>query len=251
MTERWQASEAPALTVVLADPEDPGVRRSELARIGALVWKDLTMERRSKANFNAVAFLAGLILLLFGFAMGPDTESLRAAAGGAIWLTVLFSGVLSFNRSYEQEIEGGSLDMLVLYPGDRRSIFLGKLIANLTFVLLVEALLVVAAGVLYNLPVLSVAGPLAVVVFLGTLGFVTLGTFYAAMASRLRAREVLLPLLLFPMLIPLLVASVEATNDLLTGSAMGNVGAWMRLLVVFDVIFVAASVMAFEYVIED
>lgn len=251
MTRRWPQAEALAMDITLPTDDVGGSARSEAARIGAILWKDLTMERRAKANFNAVAFLAGLILLLFGFAIGPDAEALHAAAGGAIWLTVLFSGVLAFNRSYEQEIEGGSLDMLVIYPGDRRSIFIGKLLANLIFVLLVETVLVVAAGVLYNLPVLRVALPLALVVFLGTLGFVTLGTFYAAMASRLRAREVLLPLLLFPMLIPLLVASVEATDDLLAGSAMGNAGAWMRLLVVFDVIFVAASVMAFEYVIED
>ena len=224
---------------------------AELTRVGAIVWKDLTAERRTKANFNAVVFLAALILLLFGFAMGPDQEALRNVAGGVLWLTVLFSGVLSFNRAYEQELEGGSLDMLVLYPGDRRAIYVGKLIANLTFLLLVEAILLVVAGVLYDLPLLGIALPLSLVVFLGTLGFVALGTFYAAMASRLRAREVLLPLLLFPMLIPLLIASVEATNDLLSGSAMGNVGGWMRLLLVFDVIFTAASVMVFEYVIED
>jgi heme exporter protein B len=225
--------------------------RAEARRVGAIVRKDLTAERRAKANFNAVAFLAGLILLLFGFAIGPDAEALRAAAGGVIWLTVLFSGVLSFNRSYEQELEDGALDVLLLYPGDRRSIYVGKLLANLVFVLAVEALIIPAAAVLYDLPLLSVAGPVAVVVVLGTIGFVTLGTFYAAMASRTRAREVLLPLLLFPMLIPLLVGAVEATGALLVGDPMGNSGGWLRLLVVFDVIFIVASVLAFEHVIEE
>ena len=97
----------------------------ESRRVGAIVWKDFTAERRNKANFNAVAFLAVLTLLLFGFALGPDTQALRAVAGGLIWLTILFSGVLSFNRSYEQELEGGALDALLLYPGQRRAIFLG------------------------------------------------------------------------------------------------------------------------------
>jgi hypothetical protein len=105
-----------------------------------------------KANFNAVVFLAGLILLLFGFALGPDHDALRNVAGGVLWLTVLFSGVLSFNRSYEQELEHGALEMLLLYPGDRKSIFLGKLLANLTFVLLVEVVMVPAAALLYDLP---------------------------------------------------------------------------------------------------
>jgi heme exporter protein B len=223
----------------------------ELTRVGAIVWKDLTAERRTKANFNAVVFLAGLILLLFGFALGPDQAALRSVAGGVIWLTVLFSGVLSFNRSYEQELENGALEMLLLYPGDRRSIYVGKLLANLTFVLLVEAVLIPSAALLYDIPIWGVMGPLSVVLILGTLGFVTLGTFYSAMASRLRAREVLLPLLLFPMLIPLLVGAVQATGAILAGDAMAQSGSWIRLLVVFDVIFFVGALFTFEYVIED
>jgi len=228
-----------------------GSWRAEARRVGAVLWKDVTIERRAKANFNSVAFLAALILILFGFAIGPDQEALKSAAGGVIWLTVLFSGVLSFNRSYEQEHENGAIDALLLYPGDRRSIFLGKLLANLLFVLLVEAVMLPTAAILYDLPLLRVLLPVGFVVLLGTIGFVTLGTFYAAMASRIRAREVLLPLLLFPMLIPLLVGAVEATGALLAGDPMGDSGAWIRLLVVFDVIFVVATVVAFEYVIEE
>ena len=222
----------------------------ETRRVLAVAWKDMTAERRTKANFNAVVFLAALILLLFGFALGPEREALQVAAGGVIWLTVLFSGVLSFNRSYEQELENGALEALLLYPGDRRSIYLGKLLANLGFGLLVEAILLPTAAFLYDLPIARNAVPLATVVVLGTIGFVTLGTFYAAMASRLRAREVLLPLLLFPMLIPLLVAAVEATSAVLAGDAMGDAGSWMRLLAVFDIVFFVAAYFAFEHVIE-
>lgn len=225
--------------------------RQELRRIAALAWKDLTTERRSRANFNAVVFFAGLVLLLFGFALGPDAEALRSAAAGILWLTVLFSGVLAFNRSYQLELDGGALEVLLLHPGSRKSIFLGKLCANLAFVLLVEALIVPIAAVLYDLPLLRPLPGLAGVLFLGTVGFVVLGTFYAAMASRVRAREVLLPLLLFPMLIPVLVASVEATAALLGGDPMGDAGAWARLLVVFDAIFVTASIFAFEHVIDE
>lgn len=224
---------------------------AEVIRIGAIVWKDLTAERRTKANFNAVAFLAGLILLMFGFALGPDNEALRNVAGGVVWLTVLFSGVLSFNRSYEQELANGALQTLLLYPGDRRSIFLGKLLANLTFVLLVEAVLVPLAAFLYDIPIWNAIVPLAVVLLLGTVGFVTLGTFYSAMASRLRAREVLLPLLLFPMLIPLLIAAVEATDAILAGDLMDASGGWLKVLVVFDIVFFVGALFAFEHIIED
>lgn len=225
--------------------------RVEARRVAAVAWKDLTTERRSKANFNAVVFLAALMLLMFGFALGPDTATLRTAAAGIVWLTVLFSGNLAFHRSYQVELEGGSLETLLLYPGARSSIFVGKLLANLVFVLLVEAVLIPVAIVLYDIPLDRVTGALPLVIFLGTLGFVTLGTFYASMASRSRAREVLLPLLLFPMLVPVLVAAVEATSALLQGDVMNDSGRWIRLLLAFDVIFLGAAVAAFGSVIEE
>jgi heme exporter protein B len=225
--------------------------RLEASRALAVARKDLTAEWRARANFNAVVALAVVMLLLFGFALGPETESLREAAAGVLWLTILFSGVLSFNRSYQLELENGALDALLLYPGGRKAIFLGKLGANLVFVLLVEALLVPLAAILFDLPLARALPGLALVLFLGTLGFVVLGTFYAAMASRVRAREVLLPLLLFPMLIPVLVAAVAATASVLAGDPMGDAGSWIRLLIVFDLIFGIAALLAFEYVIED
>ncbi len=225
--------------------------RAETTRVAAVAWKDLTTERRSKANFNAVLFLAALMLLMFGFALGPDAASLRAAAAGIVWLTILFSGNLAFHRSYQVELEGGALETLLLYPGARSSIFLGKLLANLVFVLLVLVALVPIAIILYDIPVGRSTPMLFLVIFLGTFGFVALGTFYASMASRSRAREVLLPLLLFPMLVPVLVAAVEATSLLLQGDPMGEATRWVRLLVSFDVIFLGASILAFGAVIEE
>lgn len=222
----------------------------ELKRARAVAWKDLTAERRSKANFNAVVFLAVLMLVLFGFALGADAEILRASAAGVLWLTVIFSGVLAFNRSYQLELEGDALEALLLYPGERWPIFIGKLVANLAFVILVEVVVVPMAAVLYHVAIWRVLPMLCAVLLLGTFGFVTLGTFYAAMASRVRAREVLLPLLLFPMLVPLLLASVQATNALIGGNAMGDLSSWMRLLVTFDTMFFIASLLAFEHVID-
>lgn len=223
----------------------------ELRRATAMAWKDITAERRTKANFNSVVFFAALMLLLFGFALGPDAEALRAAGAGIIWLTVLYSGILVFNRSYQLELEGGALEALLLYPGDRKAIFLGKLAANFAFVLMVELIVVPMAAIFYHLPVLEPFPGLAAVLLLGTFGFVTLGTFYAAVSSRVRAREVLLPLLLFPMLIPLLVSSVEATSAILAGDPMGDLPLWLRLLVAFDLIFFVAALLAFEQVIEE
>ncbi len=224
--------------------------REEWRRVWAIVWKDLTTERRSKAGVNAVAFMGVLVLLLFGFALGPDTEALRRAAAGALWLAILFAGVLAFNRSYQLELDGGALESLLLYPGARWGIYVGKLIANLVFVLIVEVVVVPVALVLYQVTLPPAWPALVGVTVMGTIGFVTLGTFYSAMSSRSRAREVLLPLLLFPMLIPVLLASVEASTGLLAGDPMREAGAWMRLLGAFDIIFLVASLLAFEYVIE-
>lgn len=223
---------------------------SDWRRVRAIVWKDLITERRSKAGFNAVAFLGVLILLLFGFALGPDAEALRNAAAGALWLAILFAGVLAFNRSYQLELDGAALEPLLLYPAPRWTIFAGKFLANLLFVLLLEVIVVPVAIILFQ--VTSVAGwlPASGVMLLGTTGFVALGTFYASMASRSRAREVLLPLLLFPMLIPVLLASSEATASLLAGNPMQDAGAWVKLLAAFDVIFLVASFLAFDHVIE-
>ncbi|HKG94624.1 MAG TPA: heme exporter protein CcmB [Gemmatimonadaceae bacterium] len=222
-----------------------GVRRAR-----AVAWKDLVTERRTKANFASVVSLATLMLLLFGFALGPDAAALRAAAAGVLWLTVIFSGTLAFNRSYQLELEDGAIEQLLLYPGDRGAIFLGKLAANLVFVLSMEAAVIPVAAVLYHISPPPAWPMLLAVLLLGTFGFVTLGTFYAVMASRVRSREVVLPLLLFPMLVPVLIAAAEATVALLNGNLMGDAGAWLRLLVVFDVIFFVAAVLAFPYVVE-
>ena len=221
----------------------------ELSRARAMAWKDLRTERRSMANFNAVLFLAVLMLLLFGFALGPDAQALKDAAGGVIWLAILFSGVLAFNRSYQVELDDNALETLLMYPGARWPIFVGKLTANLAFVLGVELITVPLAAVLFHAPLAASAIRLAVLLLLGTFGFVTLGTFYAAVASRTNAREVLLPLLLLPMLVPVLIAAAKATTALAGGDVMGDTGAWLRLLIAFDVIFFAAAVLIYDAVI--
>lgn len=219
-------------------------------RIRAVALKDLTSERRSRAGLNAVTFLGVLVLMLFGFALGPDTEAMREAAAGALWLAILFAGVLAFNRSYQLELDGGALESLLLYPGSRWSIFAGKLLANLAFVVLVEVIVIPVALVLFHVDMRAGWAAQLGVTLLGTVGFVTLGTLYSAMSSRSRSREVLLPLLLFPMMIPVLLGAVQASSALLAGNPMQDAGAWIRMLVAFDVIFLAAGLAAFEFVIE-
>ena len=223
--------------------------RVDWRRARAVAWKDLATERRSRAATNAVTFLGVLILMLFGFALGPDAQALRDASAGALWLAILFSGVLAFNRSYQVELDGGALEALLLYPGPRWPIFVGKLAANLIFVGLVEVVVVPVSLVLFQVTIVAALDQLLILI-LGTIGFVTLGTFYAAMSSRSRSREVLLPLLLFPMMIPVLIGAVEGASALMGGDPMREAGVWMTLLALFDVIFLVAALLTFEHVIE-
>jgi heme exporter protein B len=225
--------------------------RADVRRMLTIAGKDLSIERRAKANFNAVVFLAVMMLMLFGFALGPDAAALRAAAAGTLWLTVVFSGSLTFNRSYQVELDDGALETLLLYPGSRKSVFLGKLIANLAFILTVELLLVPMAAVLYDLSLFDDFGGIVLAMALGTVGFVTMGTFYAAMASRLRAREVLLPLLLFPMLVPLLVGAVEVTTAFLGQDPFATTGRWLVMMAGYDVVFLLATIGGYDFVIDD
>jgi heme exporter protein B len=224
---------------------------SELSRILAVARKDVLVEARSRANFGAVVGFAALMLVLFGFALGPDPAALRAAAAGVLWLTVIFSSVLAFGRAYQLELEDGALDALLLYAGDRRSLFLGKVLGSLAFVVAVEAVVLPLAGILYGLPLLGALARLLPILALGTLGTVALGTFYAGMASRVRAREVLLPLLLFPMLAPLVIAGVRATQVVLLGDVVAARVNWLGVLVAFDAIFLGAATILYGAVLED
>jgi heme exporter protein B len=219
-------------------------------RVRAIAKKDLTTELRAKAGFNGVASLAVTILILLGLALGPDADALRNAAVGAVWLATLFSGVLAFNRSFQVELESGALEPLLLYPGPRWTIFAGKLLANFTFVSLMVAIVTAAGIVLFGIEIPARWPTILVVIALGVAGLVVLGTFYASMASRSRAREVLLPLLLFPMLVPVLLAATTASKALLGADLMHEAGAWTRLLIGYDLVFLIATFIAFEHVIE-
>jgi heme exporter protein B len=224
--------------------------RDDWRRVRAIARKDVTTELRAKAGFNSVASLGVTILILLGLALGPDAEALRNASVGAVWLATLFSGVLAFNRSFQVELESGALEPLLQYPGPRWTIFAGKLLGNLIFLTLMVAIVVAAGIVLFGVQIPADWPSLLGVLGLGVVGLVVLGTFYASMASRSRAREVLLPLLLFPMLVPVLLAATTASKALLGADVMHEAGAWIRLLVAYDLVFLVATFIAFEHVIE-
>ena len=233
--------------------------RHEWRRVWAVARKDLLIERRAKAAFNAMAFFAALVLLTFGFALGPDVPAsesrqgtlLQELAPGLLWVTILFAGVLAVDRSFQLELERGGFDALRLYPGDRKALYVGKLIANVTIMLVMEILICPLAGVLYSLDLWPRLPGLAGVAILTTTGFAAMGTFYAALTANLRARQVMLPLLMFPVLLPVILAAVKATDLVMHGDPMGQLGSWVKLLAAADVLFLTTCLLVFEYVLEE
>jgi heme exporter protein B len=225
---------------------------AELARrTWAMTWKDVRVELRARERMNAMLFFAALVLFIFNFALGPDRERLREVAPGLLWLAFLFTGMLGLGRSFQAERENECFEELLLTPGDRESLYFGKLAGNILFMVMAEALILPLFAILYNLDIWRWLPGLMLVAVLGTVGFSTIGTLLAAMTAHLRAREVMLPLLLFPLTVPVILGAVHATDALLAGRGLTDAAHWIKLLVGFDVIFLVVCPLLFEFVLEE
>jgi heme exporter protein B len=225
-----------------------------LRQVATLVAKDLLAEWRGKEMLSATAVFAVLVLMVFTFAFDLRAENAALVAPGALWVAIAFAATLGLGRSMAQEAERGTLEGLLLCPVERSTLYCAKLAGNLIFTGGLELCLLPVYAVLFNVPVFRPALP--VVLFLGTVGFVAAGTLFAAMAAGARAREILLPVLLLPIAVPVLIAAVKATATVLDGPSGGldslaAAAPWLKLLAGFDVLFVAAGVLAFEYVVEE
>ena len=226
-----------------------------LSRQAALTWavarKDLVSELRGKSVLVGTLFFAALTLFIFGFALGPDRERLRLAAPGLLWLALVLSGVLAVGRLHQLETEDGALEQLGLYPVPRPAIFAGKALAGMLAMLGLSALLAPAAAVLYSVDVGTGLPALLAALVLGSVGFAAVGTLYAGLTARLRAREVLLPLLVLPAVAPLLLAGVTASTLALQGDPFGELGAWLELLLAYDLAMLVAGGALYGVVLED
>jgi heme exporter protein B len=225
--------------------------RSEARIALAVARKDAKAELRGRHATVSTLFFAAIVLLLFGFALGPDSARLAAAAPGLLWLAIVFAGMLAVSRLHLLETDDGALEQLALYPVQRRAIYAGKALGGFGVMLTIGAVVLVAVGILFAVDVLSAWLPLLVIIVLGALGVAAVGTFYAGITVRLRAREVMLPLLMLPVLAPLLLGAVKATSAALAGDPFGELGSWLQLLVAFDVIMLAAGLATYGYLLED
>ena len=217
--------------------------------VGAVVWKDLAAELRSRELVGGMLVFALLVILIFNFALELDVRTRSAITAGVLWVTFAFAGTIGLNRSMAVEKDRGCLDGLLLAPVDRAAIYFGKVLANLAFLGIVVAVVLPVYSVLYNVN-LFVPGLLGVIV-LGSIGYVAVCTLLAAMAVQARTRDVLLPILLFPVVLPALIPAVRASTGILQGLPLEEVAIWIRLLIVYDVVFLVVAWWVFDYVVEE
>jgi heme exporter protein B len=216
----------------------------------AVLWKDLLSEWRSRDRVVSMLLFSLLVVVIFHFALPPESaEQARALAPGLLWLATVFAALLGLNRAFALELENDALAGLALAPADRGWIFLGKAAANVLLLLLVQSVTAAAFGLAFDVPVLAHALPLAGVLLLGALGISAIGTLFGAVAVRTRFREVVLPLLLLPLLVPVVMAAVGATAGLLESGSIP--AAPLRLLWVADAVFWIASYLLFEFVLDE
>jgi heme exporter protein B len=220
-----------------------------LRTVLAIVAKDVAAELHSREVVGSMAVFAVLAVLIFSFGLDLRGGTARAAAPGILWATVAFAGTLGLSRSLARERQSGCVDGLLLAPVDRSAIFFGKALGNLTFVWIVEIFLVPLLSALLDASLVRPA--VWLVMALGTVGYAALGTLLAAMAVNTRAREVLLPVLLLPLAIPVLLPAVQATGRLLDGAPLAEVEGWVGLLVGYDLVVVAVSMLTFGTVLEE
>ncbi len=217
------------------------------ARVMAIVWKDTISEMRTKETTSSVLVFTLLVIVIFNFAFGANQEMLTAVAPGILWTTFAFAGVLSLNRAFVPEKEQGCLEGLMVCPGSREVIYTGKALSSLLFMLVVEAIALPVFALLFNLPVFSLQ--IIVVTLATTIGFVAVGTLFSALAVNTRAREMVLPIIFLPIVIPIIIGAVKAYESALAGQPWSSLASWLQIIMAFDVIFLVVSFLLFDFVI--
>ena len=231
-------------------PEQPTEPRpSHLRQMGALLWKDVLIELRTRDAIVAMMVFGILALTVFNFAFELRAESIALVAPGVLWVAVLFAGVLGLGRAFTHERERGSMEGLLLCPADRGTIFVAKFLANLTFIGAAEIVIVPVYDSFFDVAALR-PGVVAVIL-LATIGFAAVGTVFGAMSVNTRAKEVMLPVLLLPIVTPLIIGAVRATGVLIDGGAFSEIWTWVNLLIAVDVVYLTVSFLVFEFVLED
>lgn len=219
-------------------------------QVYVLAAKDLTSEFRTKETLGAMLVFAFLVIAIFSFAFDPTQETLAKVFPGLIWVAITFTGIIGFNRSFLNEKYNECLSGLILCPMDRSVIFFGKLVANLLFMFVMEVIILPLFFIFFNYNFGGSIVHFLLIVLLGTLGFASMGTFLAALSSNTRTSEVLLPVILFPLLIPLIIGAVQASGMVLNGEGLSEIMPWLKIMGTYDLIFLVVPYILFDYILE-
>jgi heme exporter protein B len=222
-----------------------------LNQIAAIVWKDFVTELKTRELLSAMFIFALLVILIFIFSINLSIVKASEVGPGILWVAFLFAGTIGLNRSFMLEKENGCLMGLMLVPADRTTIYFGKLISNLIFLSIMELFILPLFMIFFNIDLLSHLGPLLVVVFLGTLGFCALGTLLSSLSANLKTREIMLPILLYPLLIPIIIGAVRMTGQILDGTELADMMKWVGLTASFDIIYIGVSIMTIDHILEE
>ncbi len=217
--------------------------------VWAVLWKDLRIELRTKDIFTSMAVFAVLAVMIFNFAFELRVPDKSTIIPGVLWVAVIFSGVLGLGRAFISEKDRGSMAGLLLAPVDRSAIYFGKMLASLLFILVMEVFLLPLMVIFFNTNFISL--PLILVLFLGTVGFAAVGTVFSGLAVNTRTREVLLPVLLFPVMLPVLMAGIRATIGFMEGDTLAEMMKWVNLLIFFDLLYLVVAYLTFDFVVEE
>ena len=221
-----------------------------VSQIMAIVWKDFVTEFKTRELFSAMFIFALLVILIFIFSVNLSIVKASEVGPGILWVAFLFSGTLGLNRSFVLEKENGCLMGLILAPADRTTIYFGKLISNFVFLTAMELFILPLFMVFFNIDLLEHLLPLLLVIFLGTLGFCTLGTLLSSLSSNLKTREIMLPILLYPLLVPIVIGVVRMTGQILAGEPLSGMMNWIGLTASFDIIYIGVSIMTIDHILE-
>jgi len=224
---------------------------SHWRKLVALVWKDLLAEFRTKEMLSSMLMFALIVVVIFNFTFDPGSRATKEAGPGILWVAFTFAGVLGLYRSLVHEVERGCLQGLILAPVDYGLIFLGKAVGNAIFIFLIELPTFLLFSIFFNIDFWQGLDKLAVIFFLGTIGFAAVGTLLSAISVNTRTREIMLPILLFPIEVPVILSAVNATASALAGKGWSEITGWLKILAGFDLIFLLVCFVTFEYVLEE
>ena len=216
-----------------------------------IIWKDLICEIRSRESISSMFVFALVVLFIFSFSFSMDQQGAQDLMPGIIWVAFAFSGILGLGKSFSSELQNDCMEYLQMSPASPGTIYLGKLAANLVFMLIVEIILFPLFIVFFNLDVVEKLPMLLLVFLLGTVGLSSLGTLFSAMTVQIRAREVMLPVLVLPLAVPVMIGAVEATRGIFNGEPFQLYRPWVELLVVFDVIFTVVCFWVSDFILDE